>query len=165
MAAPEQTYASAGPQLTWTNVVATIVAICVIAGGAYKIIEVQFDAVRQTSETAIAELNRQIALNRLDIERTRTEYLALREYEATQLGLRDNLSTVHIRLTSLENQQRDILLHAAHSPVEAKEVDQLSSSVDKRLELMQQQLNDINRQIAASILQNSIPSHPQLLPK
>jgi hypothetical protein len=112
-----------GPQLNWANVVTTAAVLCVMAGGGYKIIEVQFD-----------ELNKQIELNRS-------------------------------RLTILEAEQKQLIAHAAHNPVEAKEVDQLSGSVDKRIELLQQQINDINRQIAASVLQNGYPSHPQLLPK
>jgi hypothetical protein len=136
---------SDGPQLTWTNVVATIAVICVMAGGSYKIIEVQFDFVKQVSDAAFSELSKQIALNRLDIERTRTEYLSLREHNAAQEALQGTLAALRARISVLEVDQKELLSHAAHSPVEAKEVDALSGSVDKRIELLQQQINDINR--------------------
>jgi hypothetical protein len=156
---------TSGPQLTWANVFVAIGVICVMVGGAYKIIEVQFDFVKQSSDASFSELSKQIALNRLDIERTRTEYLSLREHNAFQEAIQGTLSGLRARVSVLEVDQKELIGRAAHSPVEAKEVDALSGSVDKRIELLQQQINDINRQIAASVLQNGYPQHPQLLPK
>jgi hypothetical protein len=57
-----------------------------------------------------------------------------------------------LRISSMEAVERDLLSHAAHNPVEAKEVDVFAAATDKRFEAVQQQINDINRQIAASIL-------------
>lgn len=149
---------ASGPQLTWTNVVATIAVICVIAGGGYKIVESQFDYVRQSSDASFLDISKQIQENRADIKNIRDGYLTLREHNSFKQALDDSLVAVGSRLTVLETEQRELLGHSAHSPVEAKEVDQLSISVDKRFELIQQQINDINRQIAASILQNGIPA-------
>jgi uncharacterized small protein (DUF1192 family) len=143
-----------GPQLTWANVFVAIGVICVMVGGAYKIIEGQFESVKIFSDASFADLNKQIALTRHDIEKTRDEYLSQRLFDEYKAGLEPSLSAFRSRLAALEAEQRDLIAHAAHSPVESKEVDGLSSSVDKRIELLQNQINDINRQIAASILEN-----------
>jgi hypothetical protein len=131
-----------GPQLTWSTVIAAIGVLAVIAGGAYQIVETQFtDQAKQTD------------LIRRELEQVREQYLTLREHIAYQQEQKTVNESVGARLTFLEVGHRDLLAHGARTPVEAKEVDGLSASVDKRIDLLQQQLNDINRQIAASVLQ------------
>jgi hypothetical protein len=149
-----------GPQLSWTNIIASVVMIAVLVTGGYKIIESEFDYVRQSSAASFADLNKQIMQNRADIAKVRDEYLTLREHSANQQGDSDVNIALRNRLSTLEAQQHDLIAHQAHVPVEGKEVDQLSASVDKRFELLQQQINDINRQIAASVLQSGTPIHP-----
>lgn len=83
-------------------------------------------------EAQFDSINTQIALLRHDTEQ-----------------LRDALTA---RILVLEAEQRDILSHAAHSPVEAQQVNDLSHSMDARMQTMQGQIDDINKQIAASIV-------------
>jgi TolA-binding protein len=146
-----------GPQLTWSNIVATIAVLCVMAAGAYKIVESEFEFVRSSSGASVAQLTAQIIQNRHDIEKIRDEYLSLREHASSQASQDSDIGMIKSRLFTLEAEQRGLIGRAAHVPVESKEVDQLSSSVDKRIDLLQQQINDINRQIAASVLQKATP--------
>jgi hypothetical protein len=140
------------PELTWTNITASIGVMCVMAAGAYAIIENQFAFVQESARQTNENLLKQIELSRHEIELIHSQYLSLREHIAYQ----QEQSNVNIsfagRINTLETVTRDLLARSAHSPVEAKEVDVFSAATDKRFDAVQQQINDINRQIAASIL-------------
>jgi hypothetical protein len=123
------------PQLTWISVITTIGVAGVVIAGGYKILEVQFDSVRQTSDVLSAHFNEQVALIRHENEQLRDALVA--------------------RILVLEAQQRDLIAHQAHSPVETQQVNDLSHAMDVRIATMQGQIDDINKQIAASILQGS----------
>jgi hypothetical protein len=88
----------------------------------------------------------------------------LREHAAYQHEQENINAAFRTRLTALETEQRSLIGHAAHDPVEGKQVDTLSAAIDKRFDATQQQINDINRQIAASILQPGYVHQPQLVP-
>jgi hypothetical protein len=142
---------TSGPQLTWSVVIAGVIAFCALSGGFFAIVQNQFNA-----------QDRRIDIHERAIELIRSEYLSLREHNAFQHEQNVVNNSFVSRFTALENVQRDLVGHAAHSPVEAKEVDVLSAAIDKRFEASQQQINDINRQIAASILiQPQGYAHPQ----
>jgi hypothetical protein len=126
--------------------------MCVLAAGGYTIVENQFDFVRQSSRQTNEDLLKQIEQIRHEIELIRSEYLSLREHAAYKQEQENANNAYRSRITSLEGVERDLLSHAAHNPVEAKEVDVFAAATDKRFEAVQQQINDINRQIAASIL-------------
>jgi hypothetical protein len=126
--------------------------MCVLVAGGYTIIQNQFDFVRQSSKQANEDMLRQIEQIRHEIELTRSEYLSLREHAAYKQEQENANNAFRSRISSLEGVERDLLSHAAHNPVEAKEVDVFAAATDKRFEAVQQQINDINRQIAASIL-------------
>jgi hypothetical protein len=130
-----------GPQLTWSVVIASVGAFCVLAGGGYTIIQNQFNAT-----------DKRIEIHEKALESIRAQYLSLREHIAFQREQEAINTAVTARLNVLESGQRELISHAARVPVEGKEVDILSASIDKRFEAAQQQINDINRQIAASIL-------------
>jgi len=167
MAEPNET---AGPQLTWTSIVLTAGVACVIIGGAYAIVENEFTHVRQSSDVAFVDVSKQIAANTADIAKMREEYLTLREHRAFEEAQQASLTAMRARLTVLEAEEKDIISHSAHTPVEAREIDQLSAKLDALILSMQNQINDINRQIAASLISrddtnNSTRNHQQLLPK
>jgi hypothetical protein len=132
------------PQPTWAVVIAAAGVLCLVVGGGYAIIQNQF----KTMDDKIESNRRDIGLA-----------LSLREHAAYQHEQEGVNTQLRARLVALENEQRELLGHAAHNPVESKEVDGLSASVDKRIELVQQQINDINRQIAASVLQGFAAPH------
>lgn len=154
------------PQLTWTNIVATIAVMCVMAGGGYKIVASEMEFQKELLESSDDNLRRQIDQNKHDIELLRAEYLSLREhiaYQREQTTLNDSFKN---RLLVLETGQKDLIAHTAHTPVEAKELEIMRDSIDKRFEGAQQQINDINRQIAASILlpDRQIPNQRNVIP-
>jgi hypothetical protein len=140
-----------GPQLTWSVVIAGILAFCALSAGFFTIVQNQFNA-----------QDRRIDTHERALELIRAQYLSLREHSAFQHEQEVASASVLARLGVLETAQRELIAHAAHVPVEGKEVDILSQSIDKRFEAAQQQINDINRQIAASILvQPQGYAHPQ----
>jgi hypothetical protein len=130
------------PQLTWSVVIAAIGAFCILAGGGYTIIQNQFNS-----------SDKRIDANLKETELIRREYLSLREHLAFQHELGTVNDSFKARFIALETAQRELVSRQARTPVEGKEVDVLSAAIDKRFDAMQQQINDINRQIAASILQ------------
>jgi flagella basal body P-ring formation protein FlgA len=140
------------PQLTWTNVVATITVMCVLAAGGYTIVENQFAFVQQSARQANEDLLKQLQQIHHELELIQSQYLTLREHAAYQKEQENANNAFRTRIGTMEAIERDLLSHSAHSPVEAKEVDVFSAATDKRFEAVQQQINDINRQIAASIL-------------
>jgi hypothetical protein len=143
------------PQLTWSIVIAGILAFCALSGGFFAIVQNQFNA-----------QDRRIDAHEKAIEMIRSQYLGLREHAAFQHEQETVNSSFTSRFIALENVQRELVGHAAYSPVEAKEVDVLSAAIDKRFDAAQQQINDINRQIAAAILiQPQGYAHPQSLPQ
>lgn len=83
-------------------------------------------------EAQFDSINTQIALLRHDTEQ-----------------LRDALTA---RILVLEAEQRSILSRSARSPVETQQVNDLSHTIDVRMQVMQGQIDDINKQIAAAII-------------
>jgi len=127
-----KTNGNGGPQLTWPAVFGAVGVFCLITGGGYAILQNQFNAANQLDKSL--------------------REAAQHEQEIVNKTFSD-------RLSALEIGQRELIAHAAHSPVEAKEVDGLSASVDKQIAALRSQIDDINRQIAASILLQ--PQHIQ----
>jgi predicted nucleic acid-binding Zn-ribbon protein len=145
------------PQLTWVNIIATLGVVCVLVGGGYAIIEGQFDSVQKSSSVTFTDISRQIQQSRTDIEKIREEYFTLREQKLSDEVIRRTVTDLQARLTVLEVGQRDLVAHAAHSPVEAQQVFDLSHAMDARIATMQGQIDDINKQIAASIIPRMSP--------
>lgn len=56
------------------------------------------------------------------------------------------------RLTAVERKQVEIIEKLAHDPVEARTFQAVSDATDKRIDLIQAQITDINRQIAAALI-------------
>ena len=56
------------------------------------------------------------------------------------------------RLISVEVQQIKIIEKLAHSPVEAETFKAVKDAEDKQIDLLQAQIQDINRQIAAALI-------------
>ena|ERR1700679_593216 len=84
--------------------------------------------------------------------------------EKTELADREQLGE---RITILEREQRDTLGRLAHDPVEKATMDAIISATDKRMDLFQSQITDINRQIAAALIiidSNAGKKSPAVLP-
>jgi hypothetical protein len=147
-----------GPQITWANIVSIGILASVVVGGGYAILQAQFGFVDKLASTQATELVKQIELERSEIALVRSEYLSLREHAAYQHEQEIINTAFRLRLTALETEQRDLIAHSARNPIEAREMDQLSASFDKQISSLRSQIDDINRQIAASIL------HPAPIP-
>lgn len=119
-------------QLSWATVVGGA-AICIsLAGAGWTIFQNEFSSVK---DVATADRNQSLLYyntNRDDLIRSSTE-------------LKD-------RLNGLESQLRIIAPRLAHEPVEQKTIDAINTATDKRIDLIQAQITDINRQIAAALI-------------
>jgi len=136
------------PQISWMTIVGAISVVGLMTTGQWIVNRVQFDNIDKVA-TATNE--------RLDKYLTKDEYKAYLAGEVTRF---DSLSA---RVTTLEQQQVTTLSKLAHSPVEQATVDAINSAVDKRIDLIQQQITatsqanqaqiaDLNRQIAAALI-------------
>jgi hypothetical protein len=89
-------------------------------------------------------------LKRLDIvEATRP---TTGELKGTADGLDRSVQVLVARVIQLEQKLYDLSSKAAHNPVESGELNVTINGMNSRLDLVQQQIADINRQIAATLL-------------
>ena len=71
----------------------------------------------------------------------------------SQLGsMEHELTELRGQLHDLEERQIQIIAKSAHEPVEKLTVDANDAASDKRIDLIQSQITDINRQIAAALI-------------
>jgi septal ring factor EnvC (AmiA/AmiB activator) len=69
-------------------------------------------------------------------------------------------SALDKRVTTLESEQTKILGQLAHDPVEQRTFEATNNATAKQIDLLQAQIQDINRQIAAALIiidNNSMP--------
>lgn len=90
---------------------------------------------------------------------SQTEFASI---EQTQHELRD-------RIIGVEAEQKNIIAKLAHDPVEQRTFQAVVDAEDKHIDLLQAQIQDINRQIAAALIiidNNAVPkkSTPALPP-
>lgn len=111
--------------------------------------ELLHDVVRQ-NEFIQFEQRLDSVLKRLDIvEATRP---TTGELKGTADGLSAQFATLNARVVQLESRAYEAARSAARNPVEAGELTVTISAIDKQLNVVQQQMADINRQIAAALL-------------
>jgi hypothetical protein len=128
-------------KLSWGTVVIVAGVIVPLIGGSWAVFQTQFANMqlqitidRQQNAEAIKEL-------KADITAIRREYTDEKRFDE---ALR--------RLDGMSNRMLDLAGKAARNPVERDEVVALIGALDKRQEVTQAQIADINRQIAAAIL-------------
>jgi hypothetical protein len=118
--------------LSWMTVVGAISVAGLVAGAGWTIFQNEFANVKETA----TEDRRQVAdyynSNKDDLNRAKAE--------------------IGRRLDVLENQMAAMAPRLAHDPVEQKTVDAINAATDKRIDLIQAQITDINRQIAAALI-------------
>lgn len=151
----------------------TVVGLMAAAG--WTIFQNEFAAVKETA----SEDRKQAAIyyntNRDDLIRRETEikatfdrYLSKDEHRAFLDGIIRDIGALKERIDTIQRIQEERAAKLAHDPVEQKTIDAINSAIDKRIDLIQIQITDINRQIAAAliIIDNSASARksPQALP-
>jgi DICT domain-containing protein len=132
------------PQLSWQTVVAAITVVGLLAVAQWTIFQNQFANVDKTL----------VAMRAQDTELKATfdKYLTIREHTEYREGIRAELDDAQRRLSALETAQASIINRQAHDAVEDRTFQAVAKATDDRIVLLQNQITDINRQIAAALI-------------
>ena len=126
-------------QLSWQTVASAVSVVGLLAFAQYSVFQTQFAGMERTIET-----------NRIQVEQLKTgldKYITLKEHDAYSSGVKEQLNELRSRATVLEA----ALAKAAREPVEKETFNAVSKATDDRVTLLQNSINDINRQIAAVV--------------
>ena len=129
-----------GPELSWQTVIAALTAVGILAAAQWAIFQNQFAGIEKivTADRILSTDNR-TALDK---------YLSIREHNEYREGMKDQVEDIRRRLTMLEI----AMTKMAHDPVESRTFEAVSKATDDRVTLLQNQITDINRQIAAALI-------------
>ena len=153
----------ATPQLTWSNIIATLGFGLVLAGASWTIFQTQFANVEKQLEADRATVSRNLNATNNELIRLgnelKTELADVHQefrhdvvrQEEFRLFL-DRYAELLKRVDTLNERILEMASKSAHNPVEAGDLNAQISATDKRLDIVQAQIADINRQIAAAIL-------------
>jgi hypothetical protein len=132
-------------QRSWTNIgVGAAIAVSFVAAG-WTIFQNEFSSIKETATADRIQTAR-------DIAEIKDNYLTKAEHRAYSGGVAEQLSGIRLRLVSLETMLTAIQPRLAHDPVEDRTFQAVSIASDKRIDLIQAQITDINRQIAAALI-------------
>ena len=132
------------PQLSWQTVVAAITVVGLLAVAQWTIFQNQFANVDKT----VVALHERDA----DLKATFEKYLTIREHTEYREGVRSELDDIRRRLTILEMAQGVMIAKMARDAVEDRTFQAVAKATDDRIILLQNQITDINRQIAAALI-------------
>ncbi len=131
-------------KLSWQTVVGAGVVVGLMAAAQWTIFQNEFSSVKDIAtadRSHVAELK-----NAFD------KYLTKAEHEAYLTGVKNDIRTIREAIATIQRIQGERASKLAHDPVEQKTVDAINSAIDKRIDLIQSQITDINRQIAAALI-------------
>ncbi len=130
------------PQLPWGTVISTVFAVALLFGGSWGVSQMQFSGVQRQLD---------------EIAQSRRDYVTMAsfmQFEKRHDELQKEIDDIRARLL-------DLLSRSAHDPVEGAQLKAIVDSVNERLAIIQSQIADINRQIAAAILLPAIGESPK----
>jgi chromosome segregation ATPase len=140
--ASDQQYFS--PSLSWQTVVGALTAVALLSGAQWAVNQTQFYNVEKTAASDRARIEE--LQGRLD------KYVTVREQAQYSDGIKEQLEELRHRTSTMQDQLSLTAGRLAHDPVEQKTFDVVSKAVDDRVTLLQNQITDINRQIAAALI-------------
>ena len=118
--------------LTTSNLIAACGVLVIAFGSGWTLMQSNFANVEKAAETRAETTN---------------EAEALLRKQGYDLGIE-----LKARLELVEAAQAQLRMTAAREPVEKATVEAITSAIDKRIDLIQAQITDINRQIAAALI-------------
>ena len=136
--------ASSTTELSWQTIVGALTAVALLAAAQWAIFQTQFANVEKSAtndRTHIEELSGQL-----------DKYLTIREHSEYRAATAAQLDDMRQRVATLETARVAILDRLAHDPVENATFQAVAKATDDRVNLIQSQINDINRQIAAALI-------------
>ena len=129
------------PQLSWMTVIGMIGLVALLFGGSWAVFQTQFSNVENQIKT-----DRVQSTN--NFNEVKSELIIIRASITGEKRFEELLKRTDV----MEQRILDIVAKSARNPVEGAEVTALVNAIDKRLDVVQAQIADINRQIAAAIL-------------
>jgi hypothetical protein len=133
-----------GPELSWQTIVGALTAVALLGAAQWTIFQTQFSNVEKTA-----------AADRAQVETLKAglaNYLTLREHSEYRDAVTGRLDDLRRRVVVLEAAKDTVLAKLAHEPVEVGTFQAVSKATDDRVTLLQNQITDINRQIAAALI-------------
>jgi len=163
--------------VTWQTIIAGLTLVLVAWGATWTILQQQS---AQHSEYAKAEFvavyrqldnNQKISADRDaalakeitrindELDARRSEFVNVVEFKQYEKAIAEQLKAISVRLDNLlarlvivEQTQISVLSTRARDPVEKATVTAINDAIDKRVDLLQAQISEINRQIAAALI-------------
>jgi uncharacterized protein HemX len=129
-----------GSELSWQTIVGALSAVAILGAAGWTIFQTQF-----------ANIEKELATDRAraeELQASLDKYLTIREHNGYRADVDNRVGDLDRRVVVLEASQAK----AAREPVEAKTFEAVSKATDDRVTLLQNQLNDVNRQIAAALV-------------
>jgi len=129
-----------GPELSWQTVVGALSAVAILGTAGWTVFQTQF-----------ANIEKELAADRAraqELQASLDKYQTIREFSGYRADTAREIDDLARRTIVLEASQAK----AAREPVEAKTFEAVSKATDDRVTLLQNQLNDVNRQIAAALV-------------
>jgi hypothetical protein len=133
-----------GPDLSWQTIVGALTAVALLGAAQWTIFQTQFSNVEKTA-----------AADRAQVETLKaglSNYLTLREHGEYRDAVSGRIDDLRRRVITLEAAKDSILSKLAHDPIESGTFQAVAKATDDRVTLLQNQITDINRQIAAALI-------------
>jgi hypothetical protein len=147
------------PELSWTTIAGAFSIVGLMVAAFWIIFQQEFSAVRDTANADRIQATTYYTANKDELTRREAElkalldkYLTKDEHLAYLSGTKEQLESLRTRVGILEQQQAVIIGKLAKDPVEDRTFQATSNATDKRIDLIQAQITDINRQIAAALI-------------
>jgi chromosome segregation ATPase len=147
------------PRLSWATIVGAISVVGLMTAAQWVIFQNEFSDVRETIAANHNQAATELSSNKADIILRETElksdfgkYLTKDEHLAYLDGIKAQLTALQARVLTLETELSGATARLAHDPVEDRTFQATVSAADKRVDLIQAQITDINRQIAAVLI-------------
>ncbi len=131
-------------RLSWQTIVGAGVVVGLMTAAQWTIFQNEFSSVKETASfdrTHGAELKTSL-----------DKYLTKDEHKAYLDGVTRDIIGLKDRMDGIQRTQTERASRFARDPVEQKTMDAVTSAIDKRIDLIQAQIADINRQIAAALI-------------
>lgn len=129
------------PQISWMTIVGAVAVVGLMCGGQWVVSQTQFAHgadVQRTMREDFLTLSAKVQHDMV----SRDEFAQFQDRYAAALAHVNRLDDQLVKLNSTE----------ARDPVEKATMDAIISATDKRIDLIQAQITDINRQIAAALI-------------
>jgi hypothetical protein len=109
----------------------------------------EIDLVNKTTAATFASLDNEIDKVNVTLRTNLTStYIPRTEFEQFQL----RFDAIRAQITLLGDRQADLVGRSAREPVERATIEAINAAVDKQIAIIQGQISDINRQIAAALI-------------